>query len=53
MAHLHDVERKLADRGYLLDRVCGSHRHYLDPAGRRVTLTYHTGKGGLSWRVLA
>jgi len=50
--HLNDVERTLRDLGFLLDRVRGSHRHYQDPARRQVTLACHTGKGGLSWRVL-
>jgi predicted RNA binding protein YcfA (HicA-like mRNA interferase family) len=53
MAHLHDVERSLRDQGFLLDRVRGSHRHYRDPAGRRVTLTHRTRKGGLCWRSMA
>jgi predicted RNA binding protein YcfA (HicA-like mRNA interferase family) len=51
--HLHDVERLLANRGYLLDRVRGSHRHYRDESGRRLTLTHHTGKGGLGRSELA
>lgn len=52
LMHLNDVERTLRDQGFLLDRVRGSHRHYQDPARRQVTLACHTGKGGLSWRVL-
>jgi predicted RNA binding protein YcfA (HicA-like mRNA interferase family) len=52
VAHLHDIERTLADRGYFLARVRGSHRHYRDPAGRRLTLSCYMGKGGLSWRHL-
>jgi len=53
--HLHEVERLLADHGYLLQRIRGSHRHYRhEQTGQRLTVTAHGGPHcQFNWRRLA
>jgi predicted RNA binding protein YcfA (HicA-like mRNA interferase family) len=51
---LHQLERLLAARGYVFLRQRGSHRHYADPSGRRVTLSIHGGEHSqVCWRQVA
>ncbi len=38
-----DVVRVLEKRGFALSRQSGSHRIYIDAAGRRVTVPFHAG----------
>lgn len=37
-----EIIRALSEDGFLLRRQEGSHRRYVHPDGRRVTVTYHT-----------
>ncbi len=52
---LHDIERLLAEQGYRLERIRGSHRHYRHERTRqRLTLNAHGGKHcQFNWRRLA
>jgi predicted RNA binding protein YcfA (HicA-like mRNA interferase family) len=51
---LHRLEKFLQSRGYTLIRQRGSHRHYRDPSGRRVTVTVHGGEHSqVCWRQVA
>jgi predicted RNA binding protein YcfA (HicA-like mRNA interferase family) len=39
--HLHEVERLLAARGLVLERITGSHRHYRTHDGQLLTVSAH------------
>ena len=41
--------RALLRDGFILDRQRGSHRHYVHPDGRRVTVTFH--RAGDTFRI--
>lgn len=48
---VHQVERLLAEHGFLLVRQRGSHRQYANARGQRLSVTVHGGAHtGLSWR---
>jgi predicted RNA binding protein YcfA (HicA-like mRNA interferase family) len=55
MTRLHEIERQLAQQGYTLERIRGSHRHYLyAQTHRRLTVTAHGGRHcRFTWRRLA
>jgi predicted RNA binding protein YcfA (HicA-like mRNA interferase family) len=38
--------------GFYLDRQSGSHRQYRHPDGRRVTVSFHSGKNTFSPKIL-
>ncbi len=52
--HLHTLERDLAHAGWLFVRQRGSHRHYRNAHGERLTVSLHGGRHtALCWRQVA
>ena len=49
MMHLRRLERDLAKQGWHLARQRGSHRHYRNARGQRITVAQHAGRE-LTWR---
>ncbi len=48
---LHRLERDLARDGWLISRQKGSHRHYRNARGQRLTVNVHGGAHtSLCWR---
>ena len=43
--HLHEAERLLRQHGWVLERCTdGSHRHFVNAQGQRLTITAHGGR---------